>query len=138
MKKLNKQEIEAIAAYIQNEINKATKFESVESITDRVKQTEEYKELSKLKSNSAVRKALELINKPDGLDVMQHKVIQKELIKLGYLKKYLYYIDGKNHYEYVYQYENLIDKIKNDVVLEQLMCDDVHKLIEQITKKYTQ
>ena len=135
MKKLNRHEIAAIAARIQNNINEATEPESVESVTKRIKQTEEYKEISKLKSNSSVRKALELIGRTSELDNKHQNLINNELRNLGYKSIYTY-INGKSGHKYTYQGKDLTNQIKNDITLEQLMCDDLQDLINKVTKKY--
>lgn len=134
MKKLNRQEITAIAYRIQENIDKAKKanYKSVERLIVEAKLLPEYKKISKLKSNSAVREALELINLSSMLDQKQKNIIVKYVTSNGYNRVYV-----KGNFTYVpVKKETLIDQIKRDITLEQLMSDDLQKMIDTITKRY--
>lgn len=137
MKKLNRQEITAIAYRIQENINKARKasYKSVERLTVEAKLLPEYKELSKLTSNSAVRRALEITNGVKTLQDKRVNVIKNHIKEHGYTASRNYSTEG-SYYTYYLNNTNLLDQIQRDITLEQLMSDDLQEMIDTITKRY--
>lgn len=132
MKKMNRTEINTLARHIESKINRKKHVPSLARLIKEAKTTDEYKRLSHLQSNSAVRETLVLINHDNALSRKQDEIVSRYLRKHDYDQRYRV---GSN--EWIHCPKSITSQLVDEITIAQLMSDDINELVTKLINKYT-